>query len=119
MSLGGAPKGKKFYRMGEICKLVDIEPHVLRFWEGEFPQLKPRKSTAGHRVFSHDDIDLVKTIKRLVHDEGFTLAGARKKLMAKPGEEVPQDTSRQMKMLNETREIKSILKNLLNMLDRD
>lgn len=119
MSLGGATKGKKFYRMGEICKIVEVEPHVLRFWEGEFPQLKPRKSTAGHRVFSREDIDLVKTIKRLVHEEGFTIAGARKKLMAKPDEELPKDVSKQMKMLNETREIKTIIKNLLNMLDRE
>lgn len=69
-----------FYRMGQVCEMVDLESHVVRFWETEFPQLSPRKNSAGHRVFTAEDVTLIQTIKRLLHEEGFTIAGAQRKL---------------------------------------
>jgi DNA-binding transcriptional MerR regulator len=71
---------KLFYKIGEVCQLTDTQPYVLRFWESEFPQLAPKKSPSGQRIYRRRDIDLVLEIKKLLYEEGFTIAGARKKL---------------------------------------
>ena len=71
---------KLFFRIGEVCKIVDIEPFVLRFWETEFPNLAPEKSKAGHRVYKRKDIEMVLSIKELLYERGYTIAGARKQL---------------------------------------
>lgn len=71
---------KLFYKIGEVCQLTDTQPYVLRFWESEFPQLAPKKSRSGQRLYRRKDIDLVLEIKRLLYQEGYTIAGARKKL---------------------------------------
>lgn len=71
---------KLFYKIGEVCELTDTQPYVLRFWESEFPQLAPKKSRTGQRLYRKKDIDLVIEIKRLLYRDGYTIAGARKKL---------------------------------------
>jgi DNA-binding transcriptional MerR regulator len=71
---------KLFYKIGEVCELTDTQPYVLRFWESEFPQLAPRKNRSGQRVYQRKDIDTVLRIKKLLYDEEYTIAGARKKL---------------------------------------
>ncbi|MGH9748314.1 MAG: MerR family transcriptional regulator [Candidatus Polarisedimenticolia bacterium] len=71
---------KLFYKIGEVCQLTDTQPYVLRFWESEFPQLAPKKSRSGQRLYRRRDIDLVLEIKKLLYEEGFTIAGARKRL---------------------------------------
>ncbi len=73
---------KLFYRIGEACKLLDIQPYVLRYWETEFPVLSPRKSKAGQRVYSEEELELIQRIKQLLYEEGYTIAGAKKKLEA-------------------------------------
>jgi DNA-binding transcriptional MerR regulator len=73
--------GKKlFYRIGEACRQLDIQPYVLRYWETEFPVLSPRKSKAGQRVYSEEELQLIQRIKQLLYEEGYTIAGAKKKL---------------------------------------
>lgn len=69
-----------YYKIGEACKLLDIQPYVLRYWETEFPDLSPSKSRSGQRVYSEDEIGLIRRIKELLYDEGFTIAGAKKRL---------------------------------------
>lgn len=81
----GAPR-KLFYKIGEVCQLTDTQPYVLRFWESEFPQLAPKKSRSGQRLYRRKDIDLVIEIKKLLYQEGFTIAGARKKLGMSQGQ---------------------------------
>jgi DNA-binding transcriptional MerR regulator len=71
---------KLYYRIGEACEIVGVEPHVLRYWESEFPSLTPPKSKAGQRTYRPKDIELLLTIKKLLYEEGFTIAGARKQL---------------------------------------
>jgi DNA-binding transcriptional MerR regulator len=71
---------KLFFRIGEVCKIVDIEPFVLRFWETEFPNLAPEKSKSGQRVYKKRDIEMVLHIKELLYERGYTIAGARKQL---------------------------------------
>ncbi|HET8945856.1 MAG TPA: MerR family transcriptional regulator, partial [Candidatus Polarisedimenticolia bacterium] len=71
---------KLFYKLQEVCELTDTQPYVLRFWESEFTQLAPTKSRTGQRLYRKRDIDLVLEIKRLLNDEGQTIAAAREKL---------------------------------------
>src|SRR3989442_8247571 len=77
---------KKLYRIGEVSRLADLKPFVLRYWETEFPMLEPVKSSSGHRLYRQDDVDMVFRIKRLLYDEGFTIAGARRHLREHDGE---------------------------------
>jgi DNA-binding transcriptional MerR regulator len=71
---------KNLFRIGEVSRLTSTKQFVLRYWETEFPMLQPEKSPKGHRLYRRQDIDTVFTIKRLLYDEGFTIAGARRHL---------------------------------------
>lgn len=71
---------KLFYKIGEACKLLDIQPYVLRYWETEFPFLSPGKSKSGQRVYSAKEIEIIRRIKVLLYEEGYTIAGAKKRL---------------------------------------
>jgi DNA-binding transcriptional MerR regulator len=71
---------KSLFRIGEVSRLASTKPFVLRYWETEFPMLQPVKSPKGHRLYRREDIETVFTIKRLLYDEGFTIAGARRHL---------------------------------------
>jgi DNA-binding transcriptional MerR regulator len=71
---------EKFYRIGEFSKLTGVQPFVLRYWEEELPMMVPLKSPAGYRLYREQDVALVLKIKRLLHDEGMTLAGVRRHL---------------------------------------
>jgi DNA-binding transcriptional MerR regulator len=75
-----AAKSKLFVKIGEACKELDIQPYVLRYWETEFPPLSPDKSRSGQRVYSEEDLVIIRRIKELLYEEGFTIAGAKKKL---------------------------------------
>ena len=70
----------KYYRIGEFSRLTGVPPFVLRYWEEELPMLEPLKSPAGYRLYRQQDVDLVLKIKRMLYDEGFTLAGVRRHL---------------------------------------
>jgi DNA-binding transcriptional MerR regulator len=73
---------KLYFRIGEVAELCHLPTYVLRFWETEFPQLKPTKSSTGQRMYRRRDVESVLLIKRLLYDEGFTIAGARERLKA-------------------------------------
>ena len=76
-----AKEGRRlFYRIGEAAKLAGVEPFVLRYWETEFPQIKPAKKTTGQRVYYEEDLKVIIKIKKLLYDDGFTIAGGRKSL---------------------------------------
>ncbi|HZR65267.1 MAG TPA: MerR family transcriptional regulator [Terriglobales bacterium] len=77
---------KLYFRIGEVSRLCRLPAYVLRFWETEFPQLKPVKSSTGQRMYRRKDVDAVLRIKKLLYEEGFTIAGARQQLRseAKP-----------------------------------
>ena len=72
--------GKKYYRIGEVSRITGFEPHVLRYWESEFPQIKPRR-VARQRLFRKKDVELISRIRDLLQEEGFTISGARKQLL--------------------------------------
>jgi DNA-binding transcriptional MerR regulator len=71
---------KLYFRIGEVSKLTQTKPYVLRFWETEFPTLKPAKSKSGHRLYRRQDVEAVLEIKQLLYGKGFTISGARKHL---------------------------------------
>ena len=71
---------KRLYKIGEVCRLADVQPYVLRYWETEFPPLAPNKSGGGQRLYTQREIDIILRIKQLLYSEGFTIAGAKKKL---------------------------------------
>lgn len=77
---------KLFFRIGEVAKLCKLPAYVLRFWETEFPQLAPKKSSTGQRLYRQKDVENVLRIKKLLYEQGFTIAGARQhfKLELKP-----------------------------------
>jgi DNA-binding transcriptional MerR regulator len=71
---------KLFYKIGEVSRIVGVEPYVLRYWETEFPFLKPRKNKSGQRVYIKKDVEFLLYIKRLLYQERYTIEGVRKRL---------------------------------------
>ena len=71
---------KRYFAIGEVAELCGVRPHVLRYWEQEFPQLKPVKRRGNRRYYLREDVEVVRTIRRLLHEQGFTISGARQQL---------------------------------------
>jgi DNA-binding transcriptional MerR regulator len=80
---------KELYKIGEVCRMADVQPYVLRYWETEFPPLAPSKSGGGQRLYTRREIDIILRIKQLLYSEGFTIAGAKKKLETELSEPLP------------------------------
>ena len=80
MHLAKAIPDKLFFKIGEVGEITGIQAHVLRYWETEFSQLAPQKNRAGQRVYRRRDVEIVLRIRELLYDEGFTIAGAKRKL---------------------------------------
>ena len=76
----GASEGKRYYRIGEVAELTGVKPYVLRYWESEFRWMTPQKSKSRQRLYRQRDIDMILLIKKLLHEQRYTIAGARKKL---------------------------------------
>jgi DNA-binding transcriptional MerR regulator len=119
---------KLYYKIREVCEIVGVEAHVLRFWEAEFPVLSPPKSKSGQRTYRPKDIELLLRIKNLLYEEGFTIAGARKKLSASDAgnfsekaqalPDAPRTESPSMPALENLRKVKAELETILTLLDR-
>ncbi|MEM9191027.1 MAG: MerR family transcriptional regulator [Myxococcota bacterium] len=71
---------KLYYKIGEVAEMLGVKTHVLRYWETEFPALRPLKTRGSHRMYSKDDIRMAALIRQLVHDDGYTIAGAKRRL---------------------------------------
>jgi len=72
--------GKRYFTIGEVSQLCDVKPHVLRYWEQEFPQLKPVKRRGNRRYYQRQDVIVIRQIRSLLYDQGFTIGGARQRL---------------------------------------
>ena len=77
------PEDKRYYRIGEVSRIVGVEPYVLRYWESEFPQIRPARADSKQRTYQKKDLELIKEIKTLLYEEKLTLEGARKRLKKK------------------------------------
>lgn len=85
---------KLYFRIGEVARIVEVKPYVLRYWESEFAVLRPEKTASGHRLYRRRDVEILLDIKRLLYDEKFTISGAKKRLreINKEGEAAPLPT---------------------------
>lgn len=114
---------EKLYKIGEVCKLADLQPYVLRYWETEFPQLAPGKSGGGQRLYHRREVDIILRIKELLYREGFTIAGAKKKLEqemaepAAPAAATPEPAATAPRATVDLTDVKRELKAILAMLD--
>ena len=103
---------KLYYSIGEVSELTGLEQHVLRYWETEFEQLKPRKSRAGRRIYTDEDISMVKRVQQLLRDDKYTIEGARQVL----DRESSIDPGSEREILLELRQF---LNDLMQRLDRE
>lgn len=105
--------GKRYFTIGEVSDLCAVKPHVLRYWEQEFPQLKPIKRRGNRRYYQREDVVLVRQIRVLLYEEGFTIGGAKQRLTELTEEETqfPTETSIIQQLVRELEEILVILKN--------
>jgi len=79
--------GKRYFTIGEVSELCGVKPHVLRYWEQEFPQLKPVKRRGNRRYYQRHDVLMIRQIRSLLYDHGFTIGGARQKLAGSEGKD--------------------------------
>jgi DNA-binding transcriptional MerR regulator len=91
--------GKRYFTIGEVAELCDVKPHVLRYWEQEFPQLKPVKRRGNRRYYQRHDVLLIRQIRSLLYDEGFTIGGARQRL---EGEGAKDDVNQSQQIIRQT-----------------
>lgn len=100
--------GKRYFTIGEVSELCAVKPHVLRYWEQEFPQLKPVKRRGNRRYYQRQDVLIIRQIRSLLYDEGFTIGGARQRLM---GDQAKSDVSQSQQIIKQLRiELEQVLK---------
>jgi DNA-binding transcriptional MerR regulator len=98
---------KRYFTIGEVSELCEVKPHVLRYWEQEFPQLKPVKRRGNRRYYQRHDVILIRQIRSLLYDQGYTIGGARLQLS---GESAKEDTSQSQQIIRQVRmELEEIL----------
>jgi DNA-binding transcriptional MerR regulator len=92
-TLARLEEGKLYYSISEVCRMTGLEPHVLRYWETEFAQMRPKKNRAGNRAYRTKEIQYIQYIRQLLHEEKYTLQGAKKRLAEVTPEEVAGQTT--------------------------
>jgi len=99
--------GKRYFTIGEVSELCGVKPHVLRYWEQEFPQLTPLKRRGNRRYYQRQDVMLIRQIRSLLYEHGFTIGGARQRLS---GEEARIDISQSRQIIHQLRmELEDVL----------
>jgi len=104
--------GKRYFTIGEVSDLCGVKPHVLRYWEQEFPQLKPVKRRGNRRYYQRQDVIVIRKIRSLLYEQGFTIGGARNRLT---GDEAREDLSMSAQIV---RQLKTELEEVLRILRR-
>ena len=104
--------GNRYYTIGEVSELCGVKPHVLRYWEQEFPQLKPVKRRGNRRYYQRQDVLVIRQIRALLYEQGFTIGGARNRL---EGEEAREDVTQTQQLI---RQMRTELEELLRILRR-
>ena len=101
---------KRYFTIGEVSELCDVKPHVLRYWETEFPSLKPVKRRGNRRYYQRQDVITIRQIRSLLYDEGFTIGGARNRL---DGDVAREDNSLSQQVIRQVRtELEELLRQL-------
>lgn len=102
---------KLYFKVGEVSSIVEVPPYVLRFWETQFPRIKPKRTTTGQRLYSKNDVELILYIKKLLYEDKFTIQGARKYLKSNRIE------TTEASLADTLLEIREELKKILDILD--
>ncbi len=103
--------GKRYFTIGEVSELCQVKPHVLRYWEQEFPQLKPVKRRGNRRYYQRHDVLMIRQIRSLLYEQGFTIGGARQQLSGETAKEDLQQSQQIIRQLrSELEEVLQILK---------
>ena len=92
--------GKRYFTIGEVSDLCGVKPHVLRYWEQEFPQLKPVKRRGNRRYYQRQDVLMIRQIRSLLYEQGFTIGGARQKMS---GEDAKEDITQSQPIVQQVR----------------
>ncbi|GGY44002.1 hypothetical protein GCM10011297_16170 [Bacterioplanes sanyensis] len=100
---------KRYFTIGEVSELCAVKPHVLRYWEQEFPQLSPVKRRGNRRYYQRQDVILVREIRNLLYQEGYTIGGARQRLEEGDSQAVAMDQALIKNMINELKELAVLL----------
>jgi DNA-binding transcriptional MerR regulator len=85
------PDNKRYFRIGEVSRIIGVEPYVLRYWESEFPQIRPTRADSRQRTYQRKDLEIIIEIKRLLYEDKLTLEGARKRLKQKMSDKESSD----------------------------
>ncbi|MBW1767102.1 MAG: MerR family transcriptional regulator [Deltaproteobacteria bacterium] len=104
------PDNKRYFRIGEVSRITGLEPYVLRYWESEFFQIRPRRADSNQRTYRKEDLEIILEIKRLLYEEKLTIRGAKQKLKQQMGKKVSEDDREVLK------ELKSGLQDILEVL---
>jgi DNA-binding transcriptional MerR regulator len=104
--------GKRYFTIGEVSDLCGVKPHVLRYWEQEFPQLKPVKRRGNRRYYQRHDVLVIRQIRSLLYDQGFTIGGARQRLSS---DDAKDDVNQSQQIV---RQLRNELEDLLELLKR-
>src|SRR5260370_34943810 len=107
----------RLYKIGEVCKLADVQPYVLRYWETELPPAAPTKRGGGQRLYAQHDLDIILRIKQLLYSEGFTIAGAKKKLEGEGAEPDASPTPSSKDLTKALMNVRKELAAILHMLE--
>ena len=99
--------GKRYFTIGEVSTLCGVKPHVLRYWEQEFPQLKPVKRRGNRRYYQRQDVLMIRQIRSLLYEQGFTIGGARQRMS---GEDAKEDVTQSQQIIHQVRlELEDVL----------
>ena len=100
---------KRYFRIGEVSGIIGVEPYVLRYWESEFPQIRPKRADSKQRTYEKKDLEIILEIKRLLYEEKLTIEGARQKLKREMVKSVPKATLTTEGLKEELRQILKLL----------
>jgi DNA-binding transcriptional MerR regulator len=103
------PDNKRYFRIGEVSRLIGVEPYVLRYWESEFSQIRPSRADSNQRTYQKKDLEIIIEIKRLLYEEKMTIKGAKQRLKEKIANDLPPER-------DILRELKRELQDIINML---
>jgi DNA-binding transcriptional MerR regulator len=87
------PDDKRYFRIGEASRIIGVEPYVLRYWESEFPQVRPERADSNQRTYQREDLENLLTVKKLLYEEKMTIEGAKRRLRQEKGDKISVDTA--------------------------
>ena len=103
------PEDKRYFRIGEVSRIIGVEPYVLRYWESEFPQIRPSRADSNQRTYQKKDMEMILEIKRLLYEEKLTIEGARQKLKQQMAKTAPSKKEVLKELKTELNDILKVL----------